>query len=200
MSSKNNNETKLDVAPDEQHLLLDHNYDGIQELNHPLPKWWNFILYFSILFSVGYFIYYQFMSGPTLKDEFNLSYTKVFAAQAEYKKMNSAFNLEHYNGIVANDGVNTGKVVYENNCLSCHNENARGDVGPNLTDKHWLIAKSTPETIYDVVFNGSEANGMPAWAELLSKDEIYQAVAYVSSLKNTFQKGGKEAQGELINE
>lgn len=200
MSNKNNNEPKLDVAPDEQHLLLDHSYDGIQELNHPLPKWWNFILYVSIAFSVIYYIYYEFMSGPSLKEEFQASYTKVMAAQAEYKRINSAFNLEHYNAIVANDGVSTGKVVYENNCLACHNENARGDVGPNLTDKHWLIAKGTPETIYNVVFTGSEANGMPAWAELLTKDEIYQAVAYVASLKNTFQKNGKEPQGELVED
>lgn len=199
MSSKNE-ETKLDVKPDEEHLLLDHSYDGIQELNHPLPSWWNIIFYTAIIYSTGYFIYYQLMSGPTLRDEFKVHYGKVMTAQAEFKRINSAFNLNHYNGIVADDGINKGKVVFENNCMPCHNENARGDIGPNLTDEYWLIAKSTPETIYGVVFTGSEDNGMPAWAELLQKDEIYQAVAYVSSLKNTRQKGGKAPQGEKIED
>lgn len=200
MSSQNQNETTLDVKADEQHLLLDHNYDGIQELNHPLPSWWNFIFYAAIVFSIGYFIYYQFMGGPTLRDEFKVNYDKAMALQAEFKRINSAFNLEHYNAIVADDGVNKGAVVFENNCQACHNEKAKGDIGPNLTDEYWLLAKSTPETIYNVVFNGSEENGMPAWAELLTKDEIYQAVSYVSSLKNTHQPGGKEPQGEKIED
>lgn len=198
MSNENNE--KLDVRSDEKHLLLDHNYDGIQELNHPLPGWWNVIFYVSCAFSVVYFIYYHMASGPSLRQEFKAGHEKVLAAQAEFKRLNSAFNLEHYNAMVADDGIKKGAVVYETNCLSCHNEAGKGDVGPNLTDPYWLIAKGTPETIYNVVFNGSEENGMPAWAELLPKDEIYQAVAYVMSLKNTNVKGGKEPQGEKIEE
>lgn len=201
MSIHNNNSNeKLDVKPDEQHLLLDHNYDGIQELNHPLPPWWSFGFYAGIIFALGYFVYYQLMKGPTLRDEFKVSYGKIQQLQAEYKKMNAMFSQDHYNSIVAADGINKGKIVYETNCMPCHAESGRGDVGPNLTDDHWLIAKSTAETIYNVVFNGSEANGMPAWSELIQKDEMYQAVAYVSSLKNTFVKAGKEPQGEKITD
>jgi cytochrome c oxidase cbb3-type subunit 3 len=198
--SQHENETKLDVKDDEKHLLLDHNYDGIQELNHPLPSWWNVIFYTSVIFSIGYFAYYQFFNGPSLREEFKLSHDKVLAAQAEFKRINSAFNPEHYQALVADEGVKKGALVFETNCLSCHNEKGKGDIGPNLTDEYWIVAKSTPETIYNVVFNGSEENGMPAWAELLTKDEIYQAVAYVSSLKNTKQSGGKEPQGEKIEE
>lgn len=196
MSNENNE--KLDVRSDEKHLLLDHNYDGIQELNHPLPRWWNVIFYTSVAFSVVYFIYYHMASGPSLRQEFKAGHEKILAAQAEFKRMNSSFNLEHYNSIVADDGVAKGAVVFETNCLSCHNEGGKGDVGPNLTDAYWLRAKGTPDTIYNIAFNGSEENGMPAWAELLPKDEIYQAVAYVMSLKNTNVKGGKEPQGEKI--
>ena len=190
--------SKVDIKPDEEHLLLDHNFDGIQELNHPLPKWWNIIFYMCIAFSIGYFIYYQFMNGPTLKEEFKVAYQKVLLAQEEFKRINSAFNQEHYNAINLDDGLKKGTVVFETNCQSCHNEKGKGDIGPNLTDPYWLVAKGTPETVYSVVFNGSEENGMPAWAELLTKDEIYQAVSYVMSLKNTNLSGGKEAQGEKV--
>lgn len=193
-----NQESKLEVRPDEKDLLIEHVYDGIQELNHPLPSWWNLILYISIIFSVGYFAYYQFFGGASLEQEFEKEYSEILAAQQEFKRQNELFKEEHYKAVVADDGVNKGKAVFELNCLPCHAENGKGDVGPNLTDAHWMIAKGTPETIYSVVFSGSEENGMPAWAELLPKDEIYQAVAYVMSLKNTYQKGGKAPQGEKI--
>lgn len=200
MSNNKNEENKLHVEADEKHLLLDHDYDGIQELNHPLPNWWNVIFYVSIFFGIAYFAYYQMMGGPSLKDEFKKDYAKVVAAQEEYKKQNSAFNAETYASINTAEGVKKGEEVFVNNCLPCHGEKGIGDIGPNLTDEYWIVAKSTPETIYNVVFNGSEENGMPPWAEVLTSDEIYQAVAYVSSLKNTHQKGGKAPQGEKIED
>lgn len=198
MSEQHN--SKLEVMADEHDLLLDHAYDGIQELNHPLPNWWNTIFFISCVFGVGYWAYYSFLGGPSLKDEFHRDHAHIVALQEEFKKQNSAFNQEYYDKMVADGGLQKGQEVFELNCLPCHAEKGRGDIGPNLTDKHWLIAKGTPETLYQVVFNGSEENGMPAWSELISQDEIYQAVIYVNSLKNTFAKDGKEPEGELIEE
>lgn len=195
-----NEETKLHVEPDEKHLLLDHNYDGIQELNHPLPSWWNIIFWVAIFYSSGYFVYYQFMGGPSLKEEFKKEFAVVEENQLIFKKANQAFKSELYAAVNNPEGVKKGKEVFELNCMPCHAENGRGDIGPNLTDKNWLVAKSTPESIHHIVFNGSEANGMPVWGELISSDEIYQAVAYVSSLKNTFAKNGKVPEGILIEE
>ncbi len=194
-----NTDTELDVKPDEQHILIDHSYDGIQELNHPLPSWWNVIFWGAIAYSTGYFVYYQFLDGPTLREEFNKDFAVISAAQLEFKKANQLFRPELYAAVANAEGIKKGKEVYELNCLPCHSDNGRGDVGPNLTDKHWVKARGTPETIYDVVYNGSEENGMPVWSEMISKDEIYQAVAYVSSLRHTFQKG-KAPEGELIEE
>lgn len=190
-------EDKIEVKEDEKHLLLDHSYDDIQELNHPLPSWWNTTWAISIVYAFGYFIYYQFLDGPTLKEEFEKEFKVVVAKQQEFKKRESGFNQEFYAKVMADGGVEKGKLVYENNCLPCHADGGIGDVGPNLTDDHWLLAKGTPDTVYSVVFNGSEANGMPIWSELISKDEIYQAVAYVMTFRNTFKKG-KEPQGVKI--
>lgn len=190
-------EPKLDVKEDEKHLLLDHSYDDIQELNHPLPSWWNTIWGISIVYAIGYFAYYQFMGGPTLREEFDKDFKVVEAKQLEFKKRESGFNQEYYAKVLTDGGVKKGKEVYDLNCLPCHAENGAGDVGPNLTDDHWLLAKGTPETVYGVVFNGSEANGMPIWSDLISKDEIYQAVAYVMTFKNTFVKG-KEPEGVKV--
>ncbi len=197
--SEHNNE-KLDVKEDEIHLLLDHSYDGIQELNHPLPSWWNATFYICCAFALGYFVYYQFMNGPSLNDEFKKDYKVVLAAKEEFRKANSVFNQEFYDKTVSKDGVNNGKVVYEINCMPCHMEGGRGDVGPNLTDNYWLLAKGTPPTIHKVVFGGSEENGMPAWGEILKPEEIYQVISYVMTFKNTFVVGGKEPQGEKVDE
>lgn len=202
MSSKNENdkdkETQLHVEADEKHLLLDHSYDGIQELNHPLPFWWNFIFWAAIVFSTGYFVYYQFMGGPTLRDEFKTEYGRITAIQAEEKKKHGSFNPETYQAIVAADGVKKGEEIFTNNCVACHLEKGKGDIGPNLTDEYWLWAKGTPETIYPVVYNGVLENGMPNWNETLSTEEIYQVVAYVQSLNNTKQPGGKAPQGNKV--
>ena len=193
----NKKEEKLEVKEDEKHLLLDHSYDNIQELNHPLPSWWNATWGISIVFAVGYFAYYQFLGGPTLRDEFNEDYKLVAAKQLQYKLKESAFSPEYYAKVLADDGVKKGHEVYEINCLPCHAAGGIGDVGPNLTDDHWLLAQGTPETIYPVVFNGSEANGMPIWSEMITKDEIYQAVAYVMTFHNKFAKG-KDPEGVKV--
>lgn len=190
-------EEKLDVKEDEKHLLLDHNYDNIQELNHPLPSWWSGIWWITIVYGVGYFAYYQFFNGPNLEEEFHVEYKAVVAKQAEYKLRASAFDQVYYDKVLASGGVSKGKEVYEMNCLPCHADGGIGDVGPNLTDDHWLVAKGTPETVYKIVFNGSEANGMPIWSDLISKEEIYQSVAYVMTFKNTFKKG-KEPEGVKV--
>ena len=198
MSSQNDH--KLDVKEDEKHLLIEHHYDNIQELNHPLPNWWNTVFIISTVFAVGYYLYYEFLGGPSLKEEFRKEYKDVLVAREAYKKAASIFDPDFYAQTLKENGVEKGKAVYELNCMPCHMENGRGDVGPNLSDNYWLLARGTPETIYNVAFHGSEENGMPAWGELIKKEEIYQAAAYVMTLHNTFAKDGKEPQGTQINE
>lgn len=194
-------ETKLHVEENEKDLLLDHAYDGIQELNHPLPFWWQFTFYGGIAFAVVYFVYYQLMGGPTLRDEFNKNYAVIAAAQEDFKKKEGLFNPELYAQFSTAENIKKGEQIFVDNCVACHLEKGRGDIGPNLTDDHWINSKGTPETNYPVIFNGVVENGMPNWSEVLSRDEIYQVVAYVQTLHHTFIKDGKAPQGEkVVNE
>lgn len=199
MSNDNGGKENLILQDDEKHLVLDHDYDGIHELNHPLPSWWTGTWILSFVFCVPYFMYYVMMDGPTLTDEYNAEMAKINKViEAEVAK-SSNFSVEMYNTWVAkNDGVNKGKVVYEENCLSCHMDGGAGDIGPNLTDNYWIHAKGTPETIYPVVVKGVEENGMPAWGEVLSKEDMMAVVSYVMSLKGTNPPNAKEPQGELV--
>ena len=197
-----NNDTKNEtiVTAEEKHLVLDHSYDGILELNNPLPSWWAILFYVGVAFAVGYIAYYIFLGGPSLQDEFNKDYAHVVLVQEEFKKQNSAFKPDVYATYSTPEGIKAGAAIYEENCLSCHLEKGKGDVGPNLTDEYWIKAKGTPETVYDVVFNGSEENGMPVWSEILSAEDIYKVTAYVQSLHHTHVKDGKAPQGEKVED
>ncbi len=195
-----NEPTPLHVQEDEKELLLEHRYDGIQELNHPLPNWWNTMFYAGIIYGLGYWIYYTFLGGPTLHDEYLQEMVPIRTAQAEYKLQTEAFSQSTFDSWNQADKMDLAFAVYEENCLQCHGENGRGDVGPNLTDDYWLLSQGTPETNYQVVYYGSEDNGMPAWGEVLSSEEIYQALVYINSLKHTFHPEGKEAEGEKVGD
>lgn len=200
MNEENKHGTKLDVKEDEKHLLLDHAYDDIQELNHPLPSWWSATFYGGIIFAIAYFTYYQLMGGPTLRDEFKKDYAVIVNLQQEFKKKEGDFNPEIFSKWDNAEGRKKGEEVFTTNCVACHLEKGKGDIGPNLTDEYWLWAKGTPATIYPVVFNGVPDNGMPTWSETLSSEEIYQVVAYVQTLHHTHQPGGKAPQGQKIED
>jgi cytochrome c oxidase cbb3-type subunit 3 len=196
-----NKETKNVILNEEERtLLLDHNYDGIEEFDYPLPTWWTATFVGTVIFAIAYFFFYEIADGPSLAEEFKRDWAKVSAVRAEMRKKSGDFSLDSYNSWVAsNDGVNKGKEIFDENCMSCHEDGGKGDIGPNLTDKHWLNVKEvSPEAIYSFVRTGNEDNGMPAWADTLSKEELYSVVSYVLSLRNTFVPGGKEAQGEII--
>lgn len=199
MSNDNNKDKdQVHVEADEKHLLLDHDYDGIQELNHPLPKWWNFIFYVSIFWAIGYFVYYVMMGGPSLKDEFSNEISEVKAKQAEYQKLNSAFSEVKFKEFNNPEKIAKGLEVFTANCVACHLEGGKGDVGPNLTDDSWIHIPGDAATVYNVTYKGVDDKGMPAWGEVLSSDDIYAVLAYLESIRNTFVKGGKEAQGEKV--
>jgi cytochrome c oxidase cbb3-type subunit 3 len=196
MSTENENV----ILDDEKHLVLDHDYDGIQELNHPLPSWWTGTWVLSFVFAIPYFMYYVLLDGPGLRDEYKeemAAVQKIIDAEAAN---NANFSLESYNSwIAANDGINKGKVVYDDNCMSCHAEGGGGDIGPNLTDKHWINIKGPKaELIYPFIIKGNEEMGMPAWGEMLSKEELMAVTSYVISLYGTTPPVAKEPQGDLI--
>jgi len=197
----NDNKTENIILDDEKALVLDHDYDGIQELDHPLPSWWIATFVGTVIFGILYAIYYLWAGGPTLTQEYASDMKKINEAKAALAKQVDVFDKTAYMEWTKPDGLTKGKEVYDENCMTCHEENGKGDIGPNLTDEYWLLAKGTPESIYAIVNKGNEDNGMPAWGEVITKDEMYAATAYVMSLKGFKHEGGaKEPQGEKITE
>lgn len=198
--SNNNHDDKhgLHLEEGENKILMDHNYDGIHELDNPLPSWWKFLFYIGIAFGIFYFILYQIMGAPNLREEFKTDWAQIQTLQEKFNAANGAFDAAKYEAIVKDDGVKKGEAVFATNCVPCHKEKGAGDIGPNLSDEYWINTKGTPETNYPIVFNGVPDKGMPTWSATLSNDEIYQVVAYVQTLHNTHTPGGKEPQGNKV--
>lgn len=168
----------------ESKILLAHEYDGIQELDNRLPPWWLWGFYLSIVFAIAYLFHYHLLDTGDSQEE---AYVKEMT-QAE-KEINAylksqAMNVDETNATELTDAsaLETGKVVFEQNCTVCHKD-GRGDIGPNLTDDYWLYGNDIKE-VFKTIKNGTP-NGMPDHASKLNPIQIQQVASYVLSLKFT---------------
>ncbi len=186
-----------DIREEDKELLLDHDYDGIQELDYPLPRWWLVTFYGTVIFGIFYFYHYSIADGVDLKQAYGQDIQAHKKTQQAYLEQLSKFDSEKFKSHAKTpEMVGLGKALYEQNCQSCHNQNAAGDIGPNLTDAFWLYAEGTPKTIYPFIIKGNPEGGMPAWGEYLDEDEIYSVLAYIISLQGMAHDKKKEPQGE----
>ena len=201
MSDNNRKADNVILNQEEHDLLLDHDYDGIEEFNYPLPGWWTATFIGGVVFAVIYIYFYSFAGAPSLRHEYQEEMAKVNAVLEEQRKLTGNFDMEEYNAwVAANDAPAKANEVFQENCASCHLEGGTGDIGPNLTDAYWLNVKEVSHgAIYGFIRVGNEDNGMPAWQDLLSKEDLFAAVSFVMSIKGT-NKPGKEPQGEKILE
>ena len=125
---------------EEHEIILDHNYDGIKELDNDLPPWWLYGFYASIIFAVFYLAKYEVFNGDNQYDELDTEYAEAKIQIEEYKK--TAKNLVDFNTVEllteASD-LGNGKKIFETNCVACHQQDGGGGIGPNLTDKNWIL-------------------------------------------------------------
>lgn len=187
-----------DNAP-EKDKLLDHNYDGIQELDNPLPRWWVWLFYATIVFSVVYYAYYTFFA-PSSFERVDQKMSKIAAVQSAQKEaaQETAPAAPVRTFPSSPEALEEGKAVYAARCLACHSPTGGGLVGPNLTDKYWIHGKGTAEDIYRVIVEGVPAKGMIAWTPVLSDDQIKAVTVYIQSLQGTDPPNAKAPEGELV--
>jgi cytochrome c oxidase cbb3-type subunit III len=188
----------VEVKADEQALLLDHDYDGIRELDHVLPRWWLMLFYGTIVFAAIYVGYYMVGSGPSLREELEVAMREINAKKPKQVPVESdEKDLQAAAAAASPDFMKLGKVVFSGKCMPCHGQNGEGGIGPNLTDDYWLHGNGTPKDIAHVVQGGVPEKGMPAWGEMLKPDEVKAVVVYIKSLHGTNPPGAKPPQGKL---
>ncbi len=181
----------------DEKLIKGHEYDGIQELDNPLPGWWLATFYGTIIFAVGYYIAYTFMGAPSLKEELKTAMAQINSLKAANIK---SFNEEELNGKITAQTIEAGKAIYATRCVPCHGDKGQGLIGPNLTDHFWIHGKGMRADIFKVVSEGVPDKGMPTWTQFLTTDEIVAVVGFVNSLRNTNAPGGKAPQGVEVKE
>lgn len=184
----------------EEDILLDHDYDGIKELDNSLPPWWKYGFYLTIVIGVFYIWYYHFGSGPSQLDELRMEVAQGEAEVAEYLAK-SASNVDENTVVMLGSGdILAGKGIFEANCVACHAADGGGNaVGPNLTDAYWLHGGSVKD-IFMTIKYGWPSKGMKSWKDDFAPKQIAQLASFVKSLQGTTPAAPKEKQGELYVE
>ncbi len=180
-------------------LIEGHNYDGIQELNNPLPGWWLMTFYLTIIFSVIYFGYYQIFGGPTSEEELASALSSIqgereIAAEERGEKTEQDFVA------MAEDSaaIESGMTEYVAKCAVCHGDKGQGLIGPNLTDEYWISADGSVTSIITTINTGVVDKGMPPWKGQIAPELIENIAVYVYTLQGTEPEGAKPPQGEKI--
>lgn len=193
----------IDSTPinEEQEIILDHNYDGIKELDNNLPPWWVYSFYASIVFAIVYMVRFHVFNDYTQAEEYETEVTEARIAIAAYKK--TAKNFVDVNSVVVlTDAADlkAGKAVFESNCVACHKADGGGGIGPNLTDDYWILGGGIKNVFNTISEGGRDGKGMVAWKQILKPAEMAQVSSYVLSLNGITPGEPKEPQGELWTE
>ncbi len=179
-------------------LLTDHAYDGIHELDNPLPQWWLLTFYGAIVFSFAYVLYYHVGSGPSQQQEFDTEVARL--AQLEPPKKGITDEDLKLLGIAVADPakINTGHAEFLAKCSSCHGPNGEGLIGPNLTDAYWIHGDGSASAILTTIRVGVPEKGMPPWEAIIPPPAQYALVAHIVSLKGTHPANPKAPQGNAV--
>ena len=182
-------------------LLLDHDYDGIKELDNDLPPWWKYLFIFSVIWGVAYFIHYEVLDGDGQETELQQEIAEAKIALEEYKKTApDLMNADNVTLLTEAGDLSKGKGIFETNCAACHKADGGGQIGPNLTDELWILGGGIKNVYHTISEGGRDGKGMVAWKSILKPTEIQQVASYVLSLQGTTPANPKEPQGDKYKE
>jgi cytochrome c oxidase cbb3-type subunit 3 len=181
-------------ASHDEDRLLHHDYDGIQEYDNPMPRWWLYTFWGSIIWAALFWFNVPGIGvGKGRIADYEAS---VAAAAVKFPPTPHAAPVTGQLLAMSKDpaALASGKTVFTTTCAVCHGPDGGGVIGPNLTDAYWIHGGS-PLAIYTTVHDGVLAKGMPAWGQSLKPNEVDVVVAYVISLQGTTPATPKAPQG-----
>lgn len=186
---------------EERDIELQHNYDGIKELDNVLPPWWLYSFYISIVFAAGYMVYYHVLDGANQITEYKQEMLAAKIAVEEYKKnAPDLIDAENVSLLTQTSDLEAGAGIFQSNCMACHAADGGGGIGPNLTDKHWILGGGIKNVFHTISEGGRAGKGMIAWNSTLKPVEIQQVASYVLSLQGSVPANPKAPEGEILEE
>lgn len=182
----------------EAEIMLDHDYDGIHELDNNLPPWWVWGFYISIAYAVVYLVLFHVTGTAPHSGE---EYAQEMAAAEEQVQtyLATSANAVDENSVtmlVDASALAAGKKIWDANCVACHAADGGGTVGPNLTDEYWIHGGGI-QNIFKTIKYGVTAKGMIAWQDQLGPLKMQQVASYVLSLQGTTPAAPKDPEGEI---
>jgi cytochrome c oxidase cbb3-type subunit 3 len=185
---------------EEKDLVMEHEFDGIAELDNPTPGWFMVLFYGSIIFAVIYMFNYEvFGFGPNQEEEYLTELAQAETDKVAFlSKPGNAKNSVNESNIVQSTDpavINSGLALYTSRCTPCHGEKGEGSVGPNLTDEFWLHGGKVGD-IFKTIKYGVPEKGMVAWEKSLSASQLSDVTNYIMSLQGTNPPGAKAPQGD----
>ncbi|HMU10175.1 MAG TPA: cbb3-type cytochrome c oxidase N-terminal domain-containing protein [Ferruginibacter sp.] len=189
--------TKAVPVEREADVMLDHDYDGIKELDNALPPWWKYGFYFTIVVGLIYLVNFHVMGlGKNPTEEYNAEMEAARIQKERYEASNKDKIDENKVPMADAAGIKEGQQLFEANCAACHLKDGGGNVGPNLTDDYWLH-KGSLNDIYRTIKVGYPDKGMQSWSGQFSPKQISYLASFIKSIHGTKPATPKAQQGEF---
>lgn len=191
----------LKPIENEKDIELDHDYDGIKELDNGLPPWFTGLFYATIIFALVYLVRFHIVGDYTQNQEYVIDNTLAEKKVEAYNKTApDLMNKEKVTLLTEASALAEGKTIFTKNCVLCHKADGGGAIGPNLTDKNWILGGGIKNLFNTITEGGRPGKGMIAWKESLKPTEIQKVASYVLSLQGTKPVGGKAPEGDIYQE
>jgi cytochrome c oxidase cbb3-type subunit 3 len=189
-----NNLLGLRPIEEEKDIMIDHEYDGIVELDNPIPLWFNVLFYSTVVFGIAYlFVYHVFGWGMNQDQEYLHEVAQAEKAKEEYLAQSA--NLIDETSVEFDPAMAVaGKAIFMTNCAPCHGNVGEGTIGPNLTDRFWLHGGEIKEVFHTVKY-GVPEKGMVPWEQTLTPAQIAEVSSYIITLRDTNPANPKAAEG-----
>ncbi|WP_185878068.1 cbb3-type cytochrome c oxidase N-terminal domain-containing protein [Blattabacterium cuenoti] len=182
---------------------IDHGFDGIIELDNNIPIWWTHLFFLTIIFSMIYLISYLTLDFSNPYKEYKIAYEKQLKEIKIFEKNTPQTSLKK--SFFKKNLINDGKILFEENCSTCHQKDGSGNIGPNLTDDYWIniVEKDLYKNIFSIIWNGSKKNPtMRAFGESgeIKGNDIEKISSYVYFINKKKIKPNKQKspQGKKI--
>lgn len=193
----------LDQKPieKESEIILDHEYDGIQELDNNLPPWWVYLFVACVVFAGIYLVNFHFLGADNQANEYLNDEKRAQELIAAYKKANPhLIDVDNVTLLTEASDLQAGKDVFMANCIACHAPDGGGGIGPNLTDNHWILGGGIKNVFNTVTNGGRQGKGMVPWKGTISPKQIQQVSSYIISLKGSTPMNPKAPEGDVWTE
>ncbi len=183
---------------EEHEIILDHNYDGIKELDNNLPPWWVYSFYASILFAVVYLVRFEVFHDYNQVEEYEAAVEFAQKEISEWKKTaKNLVDITTVEVLTEASDLSAGKKIFNANCVACHKADGGGGIGPNLTDTNWILGGGIKNVFKTISEGGRDGKGMVSWKSDLKPLEMAQVASYVLTFQGTTPAEPKDPEGNV---